>query len=1149
MCTKFILRLLKILLITQVHHCAYAQLTISSTHTSITTNFNDWFGNLPSGFSQTGNGATYIGTTASTTGGTYAIALSGFGWQASSSANSIVLTGQYLNKTGCIIQSLSIQYEAFEISNRTARNPGWTVSSNAGNFSSLNWSYNSISRADSPDLIISTITGLNIPNDSTFTISWASDRGAGTGSSPLIGLNNISIRANISTTPSAPNITQIQAKNESLAIHFSPPTCDGGHTINNYSFSTDDGITWTTPSTAITSAPLIIQNLVNGVQYAVKIRAINSQGSGSASQTVQKTPGIKLLDTVGGYEYFEQFNSFTTLPTGIVVSDPTYIGNWSSGVTTGLRGNAGILGYQHSNNSGNFEIVLQLENNTGDTVKRFCFAYTGFTARTNENRSPEWTVRINGEEISALNYSTSVLSAQRKCHCLEGLNIAPTQGLEVTWKSDRGFNSTTGASKQIGIGALYYGTKLPGLSLTTQDSSFNIDFDSSFSGINNGKFAGTGFSPTPAQGQLNSHSWSTSGWSDGRILFGKNGTSGDFAQGNSGGGVTASGIYAFYTSSQNSSLGVQPGTGDFIPGHLTLCSHNATHKSIDSINIAYSMFIRNDQNRSNQITLSYSLNNEDFTMVANSISTSEEQADTAIIWKKYQFAHQIKEISIPPNGFIYFRWTGNDYAGSGSRDEFALDDIQITCNPSNSKIPLNGHYYQLTSDALTSQTSDITIQNKLQLNTQQHLLNSYKLTIQSDSLICTNCQIDASSHGAQLILKSKIPHKLPALKHRKINALSLQGSGGAILIEPITIDSMLELNDGKIILQTNDLRFKDVIGGNDSSYICTNSNGRAISMVYTQEQAFPIGNSSYNPLKITNNTGVSDTFAIRVLDEVYSQGLTGSIVQDPRVKRTWDIEKRINKSANSGQGVDLEFSWLPQDTAGALQSPSLYHYDSPNWFVQTGNTTLTQNTLVYTGYMGNFSPFAIAEINSILPLTFHFFNVNYCTENDYHCLHWKIEDTSKLLETAKQLSIVRWENAGEYWKIIGNVSLRATSFTDIHPQRGQKNNYRLSLKNEGGISYSDIISIEAKDKAQWNIYPNPVSQGEKLNITNNFATQKSIPFLITDKLGRKIAEGLTDLNQITTELEIELPSLSPGIYTLHLQLTELHKKTQTLMVH
>lgn len=1147
--TKPILRLLNIVLILQTTPYAQAQQNISTTNTSITTNFNDWSGNLPAGYSQSGNGATYIGNTASTTGGTYAIALSGFGWQASASANNIELTGRYSNKTGCVIQTLSIQYEAFEINNRTSRSPGWTVSSSAGTFTSLNWSYNSFSRPDSPDLIISTISGLNIPNDSTFSISWTSDRGAGTGSSPLIGLNKISIRADVSTTPSTPTIAYVQAKQEALAIHFSPPICDGGHAISNYDYSIDDGLTWTTPSTAITTSPLIIQNLVNGEQYAVKIRATNSQGSGNASQTIQKTPGVKLLDTIGGFEYFEQFNSLATLPVGIVVSDTNYIGNWGSSVTKGLRGNASLLGYQHSSLSGILEIGLQLENNTGDTVRSFCFAYTGFTARNNENRSPEWTIRINGEEITALNYSTSALSAQRKCHCIQGLNIAPTQGLEVTWQSDRGFNSSTGASKQIGIGELYYGTTLPGLGLKTQDSSFNIDFDSSFIGINNGKFTGTGLTATPAQGQLNSHSWSTSGWSDGRILYGSNGTSGDFARGNSNGGVTTSGIYAFHTSAQNSSLGVQPGAGDFVPGHITLCAHNASNNAIDSITIAYSTYIRNDQNRSNQISLSYSLNNIDFTTIPNSISTSEEQADTTTTWKKHQFAHQIKELSIPPYAFIYFRWAGNDYAGSGSRDEFALDDIQIISNPKSKKIPLNGNYYQLTSDAFTTQTSDIAIQNKLHLSAQQHLINEFKLTIYSDSFTCTNCQIDASTSGSQLVLKSKFLHKLPALKYKKINILSMQGAGGAILREPITIDSMLELNWGKLHLDTSDLLFKEVQGGNDSSYLHTNNIGRAISMVDTQTQIFPIGKSSYNPLKITNNTGVSDTFAVRVLDEVYSQGLTGNTIQDPRIKRTWDIEKKNNKSANSGQGVDLEFTWSPQDTIGALLTPTLYHYEPPNWFVQTGNTTLNQNTLLYTGYMGSFSPFAIAEINSLLPLTFQFFTVSYCTEDDFHCLNWKIENTNNPSDLDSQILIERMVMTGHYWERIGSVSLKATTFTDSDPKRGHKNSYRLSQIKEEGVAYSSIISIQAKNNKQWNVYPNPITHGEKLYISSSYPTQTPIPYFITDKWGRKIVEGVTHSKQTTNTIELQIPALTPGIYIIHLQLTESHIKLQTLMVY
>jgi hypothetical protein len=38
-------------------------------------------------------------------------------------------------------------------------------------------------------------------------------------------------------------------------------------------------------------------------------------------------------------------------------------------------------------------------------------------------------------------------------------------------------------------------------------------------------------------------------------------------------------------------------------------------------------------------------------------------------------------LSIPNNGFFYLRWNGTDVSGSGSRDEFALDDISITAVP------------------------------------------------------------------------------------------------------------------------------------------------------------------------------------------------------------------------------------------------------------------------------------------------------------------------------------------------------------------------------------------------------------------------------------------------------------------------------------
>lgn len=91
-------------------------------------------------------------------------------------------------------------------------------------------------------------------------------------------------------TASAPTITGITPGNNSLSVSFTPPTSNGGNTITNYAYSTNNGSTYITPSTASTSSPLVIPSLSNGTTYQVKIRAINSAGSGVESNAWSGTP-------------------------------------------------------------------------------------------------------------------------------------------------------------------------------------------------------------------------------------------------------------------------------------------------------------------------------------------------------------------------------------------------------------------------------------------------------------------------------------------------------------------------------------------------------------------------------------------------------------------------------------------------------------------------------------------------------------------------------------------------------------------------------------------------------------------------------------------------------------------------------------------
>lgn len=129
--------------------------------------------------------------------------------------------------------------------------------------------------------------------------------------------------------------------------------------------------------------------------------------------------------------------------------------------------------------------------------------------------------------------------------------------------------------------------------------------------------------------------------------------------------------------------------------------------------------------------------------------------------------------------------------------------------------------------------------------------------------------------------------------------------------------------------------------------------------------SFATGSASYNPVTITNNTGSADDFFVRVQDEVYANGSSGTPITVNRIQRSWDISKT---NANGGSGVGFVFNWNSGEAAGVMALPALYHYSS-GWSKQTGTTSSDALSLTYSGYTGTFSPFAVADGSSTLPAT------------------------------------------------------------------------------------------------------------------------------------------------------------------------------------
>lgn len=204
------------------------------------------------------------------------------------------------------------------------------------------------------------------------------------------------------------------------------------------------------------------------------------------------------------------------------------------------------------------------------------------------------------------------------------------------------------------------------LSIPTTGVPVQIDFTG---------FAGAGFQPGGGGGTLNSDEWSAIGFSEGDVDFGATALTGDFARGVTMGLETTGGIYGVDLAG-NQGLMVQPVADDFTPGSFILKIENNTGVEVSELAIAYTIYVLNDQARSNSFNFSVSYDNVSYTDITDLDYTSPEAFDfTPYITLK---STNITGLTFGDGTQMYLRWTGNDVGGAGNRDEFALDDISIT---------------------------------------------------------------------------------------------------------------------------------------------------------------------------------------------------------------------------------------------------------------------------------------------------------------------------------------------------------------------------------------------------------------------------------------------------------------------------------------
>lgn len=262
-----------------------------------------------------------------------------------------------------------------------------------------------------------------------------------------------------------------------------------------------------------------------------------------------------------------------------------------------------------------------------------------------------------------------------------------------------------------------------------------------------------------------------------------------------------------------------------------------------------------------------------------------------------------------------------------------------------------------------------------------------------------------------------------------------------------------------------------ISGVDASNYIQTNGSGKlGMNIANGASVNFPVGNSAYNPVQITNNSGATDLFSVAVSDAVLGEGNSGGTVLQPHVQRTWDITKL---NANAGAGVNFVFNWNPGEVSRILGMPALYHYNGTLWEEQTGTTSAGSNSLIYTGYTGSFSPFTVATAGATLPVTGwklsatpmdNFIKVLWETASEYNTKEYVVE---------RSANGINWVSITTQIARGNSTSVSKYEFVDQRPNAGM-NYYRIKqFDQDGSFAYSPVTTVNFKNDIHFKVFPNP----------------------------------------------------------------------------
>jgi hypothetical protein len=382
-----------------------------------------------------------------------------------------------------------------------------------------------------------------------------------------------------------------------------------------------------------------------------------------------------------------------------------------------------------------------------------------------------------------------------------------------------------------------------------------------------------------------------------------------------------------------------------------------------------------------------------------------------------------------------------------------------------------------------------------------------------------------------------------------VGTLQIKNAAGLTLTSSVTAADSIRLTTGKITLGNQSIATPKVKNGSSNSYIVTNGSGTfdLIIPAATATYALPIGTTSaYRPATITFTTAPSAGVlsAKTIVGDPNLNGLpvseSGIAFPDDNILLTafnyWEINSTAtggtyNITVNgNGQGGILDYTKTTM-----LKRPNT----ASNWVLEGTYAVPTGSNaapvVTRTG-LTSFSQFVIAGgTNAILPATIVQFTLSY--SGNAAQLQWKTANEINVQKFVIQKSIdgINFTTLGEVTARNGIVN-NYYNYADNSILLG-KVYYRLKTVDfNGRYSFSQIVSLNAKQVSNIQVYPNPTSTVVTITLPK---LNKATTLHIVDAKGTIVKSLMVAAN--TIQASVYVGNLTSGVY--YLQQNETKKKT------